>query len=88
MDKRSLTPPTDEEDAAINCGIALDPDPVEWTDDEFAADQGADLAPCRPGRLGALARDRARLAEPDQRDVEAGGRVGRGTAKSGCTGEV
>ena len=37
MDKRSLTPPTDEEDAAINCGIALDPDTVEWTDDEFAA---------------------------------------------------
>ena len=47
-------------------------------------EQGVDPAPCRPGRPGALARDRAGLAEPDQRDAEAGGRVGRGTATSGC----
>ena len=37
MDERNLIPPTDGEDAAINRGIALDPDTVEWTNDEFAA---------------------------------------------------
>ena len=37
MDKPSLIRPTDEEEVAINRGIALDPDTVEWTDAEFAA---------------------------------------------------
>jgi uncharacterized protein (DUF4415 family) len=28
--------PTDEEDAAINAGIAADPDSPEWTEEDFA----------------------------------------------------
>ena len=35
MDTRDLIPPTDEEDDAINRGIAADPNTVEWTDAEF-----------------------------------------------------
>ena len=31
-----LTPNTPEEEAAINAGIALDPDNPEWTDEDFA----------------------------------------------------
>jgi uncharacterized protein (DUF4415 family) len=37
--------PTDEEDAAINAGIAADPDTYELSDAEFAQ-----LKPQRPGR--------------------------------------
>ena len=44
MDKPRLIPPTDEEDTAINQGIALDPDTVEWTDAEFAAARPASEA--------------------------------------------
>ena len=36
MAKRDVIIPTDEEDAAINAGIALDPDNPEWTDEDFA----------------------------------------------------
>lgn len=32
----TLAPITDEEDAAINRGIAEDPDTFEWTDENFA----------------------------------------------------
>jgi uncharacterized protein (DUF4415 family) len=32
----SLAEMTDEEDAAINAGIARDPDAREWTDEDFA----------------------------------------------------
>ena len=34
--KRALTQPTDEEEAAINAGIAADPDTRSLSDDEFA----------------------------------------------------
>lgn len=33
---RAIILPTDEEDAAINAGIAADPDNPEWTDADFA----------------------------------------------------
>ena len=34
--KRKLIPNTAEEEAAINRGIALDPDAPEWTDEDWA----------------------------------------------------
>ncbi|MBV9778040.1 MAG: BrnA antitoxin family protein [Acetobacteraceae bacterium] len=35
MPKRQLPVPTAEEDAAINRGIAADPDTWEWTEEDF-----------------------------------------------------
>ncbi len=41
-----LTPNTPEEDAAINAGIAADPDTFEWTDEDFAnARPAAEMMP-------------------------------------------
>ena len=53
MAGRSVIIPTDEEDAAINRGIAEDPDTVVWTEAEFAsAVRGAEAGPAMvPERL-------------------------------------
>ena len=50
MAERSVIIPTDEEDAAINRGIAEDPDTVVWTDEQFASavrgsDAGSAMVP-------------------------------------------
>jgi hypothetical protein len=56
--RRKLKPPTPDEEAAIQRGIAADPDNPEWTEADFAAARPA--AEAVPAVAAAHARRRSR----------------------------
>jgi uncharacterized protein (DUF4415 family) len=68
---RKVRLPTPEEDAAINAGIASDPDTVELTEEEFA-----ELEPLR--RRGGVRRKVETTVLPDQEVFDAFLATGRG----------
>lgn len=60
--------PTDEEDAAINAGIAADPDNPEWTEEDFA--RAKPFAEAFPALAESIRRSRGRpLAERPKRQI-------------------
>lgn len=69
--KLKLIPPTAEEDAKINAGIAADPDTMEWGDKEFAAALAVKRGRGRPaGSVSSLTKKPVTLRiDPDLLDA-------------------